>query len=112
MNKIYQPQSKNILTLSLVVGLALIGSIFNAVLDHANATPFSGAAPANPYLAAFYPIIFAGVPILLVSGFIFGIFTLGREENRMGRLQAITLLVIILILAYLFSLMTFARGGV
>ncbi|HSX42128.1 MAG TPA: hypothetical protein VLE93_02135 [Candidatus Saccharimonadales bacterium] len=108
---IYKPQSKNIFTLSIVVGLALIGSILNVILDHANATPFSGVAPTNPYLAALYPIVFAGVPILLVSGFIFGIFTLGREENWLGRLQAIILLVFILVLAYLFSLLTFARGG-
>lgn len=101
--KIYQPQSKNILTLMIVAIFAVVG----VSIDLAIANYGGPKGTVSPYLSALYPLMFAGMPLLLVSGFIFGIFALGREESTLGRYQAVTLLLFILIIGYLVSYITF-----
>jgi len=101
--KIYQPQSKNILTLMIVAVLATVGVVIDLLL-------IKDGGPkndVNPYLSGLYPLMFGGLPLLLVSSFIFGIFSLGKEESTLGRYQAGMLLLIILIFGYLVSYLMF-----
>lgn len=100
---IINPQSKNILTLIWLVAFALLGAILRTVLDQLGYRSFEYPYADNPFISALFPMIAAGVPITVIAGFIFGVFTLGREETKLGRLQAGSLLVVVLILAYLTS---------
>lgn len=99
----FTPQSKNVVTLTWLVAFALLGTIVRTFLDQAGYTSFEYSSPVSPFVSALFPMIAAGVPITVIAGFIFGVFTIGREETRTGRSQAGALLVITLILGYLAS---------
>ncbi len=100
---IFTPQSKNILTLAWLVAFALLGTIIRTILKQVGYTILDDSSVTNPFISALFPMIIAGVPITVIAGFIFGIFTLGREETKLGRGQAGALLIITLILGYLAS---------
>jgi len=109
--KYYQPQSKNVSTLVIGVSLILLGYIVELILFQTGHGPNSLGQTVNPYLMALQPLVFAGVPILIVANFIFGIYALGREEKNIGRYQVATLMLLILVIGYLVSFLMFNHSG-
>src|SRR3989344_3120597 len=103
MKKIYIPQSKNIMTVTWAVAFALIGTIIITVINKMGFHFFEGPGTSSPYLGALYPLLMAGVPVLLLASFVFSVYSIAREENRFGKYQLGVLMLVTLILAYLFS---------
>lgn len=111
MKKIYTPQSKNIMTVTWAVAFALIGTIIITVINRMGFHFYEGPGSVSPYLGALYPLLMAGVPVLLLASFVFSVYGIAREETRFGKYQMGVLMLIILILAYLFSFMMFTGSG-
>lgn len=108
----FRPQSAAVRTVLTITAVALIGVIVNVILTKTQQTPWSGGYGydmPNPYINALQPLLFAGLPILMLAGFIYGIFSVSREETRLGRIQLTGLLVIIVVLAYLQSFLMFPQ---
>lgn len=105
-----KPQSKNIYTLMWATAIATLGVIGVLILNKSGIQLYSGPGVGSPYVSALYPLLFAGTPVVMLSSFIFGLFSLGREETRTGRWQVGALMLILLILAYLFSFLAFTGG--
>lgn len=103
-----RPQSKNVFTLMWATAIATLGVIVVLILNKTGHTLFMGPElSASPYLNALYPLLFAGIPVITLSGFIFGLFSLGREDTKTGRWQVGSLMTILVVLAYLFSFLGF-----
>lgn len=109
--KIYTPQSKNILTITWAVALALLGVVIITILNQLDIHIYDGPGSASPYFGALFPLLMVGVPVLLLTGFVFAIYSIGREESSLGKKQLGLLMLIILILAYLFSFTMFIGSG-
>ena len=108
--KIYTPQSKNVTTVTWAVTFALIGTILANVMNRQDINAIMGPSSASPYLGALFPLVMAGTPILLMAGFVYSLYSLAREESKYGKYQLAALMLIILILAYLFSFTMFIGG--
>lgn len=107
-------ETKNIKTLATGVAIGFVAIAVLAWFQKAGYFDYSySAGSPSPYLTALQPILFAGIPITLVASFIFGVFTATREDLPVARLQASILVLIVLILAYVFSfIVTNPAGGV
>ncbi len=110
--KIYELKSKNVLTLAISVALSIIGLIGALILSRTGNHFFDGMSGSNnPFVMGLFPVIFAGLPVLLVASFIYGLYSLGHEEKATSRYQVAGLLLIILIIGYLTSYLMFSMGG-
>ena len=109
--KIYQPQSKNVATVTWAAGFALLGSIILAIFKINGVKIYEGPGQMNPYVGALSPLVQVGVPMLLLAGFIFSVYSIGREETLLGKYQLAATMLIILCLAYLYSFAMFVEGG-
>lgn len=103
-------ESKNIRTLALFSAINFIGT---ALLIWFRKSDYFIYMPheANPYILALKPLIYMALPLLVLVSFILGIFTISREENSIGRWQAVFLTLVTLIFAYIYSFSTGAAGG-
>lgn len=108
--KFYTPQSKNVTTVTWAVAFALVGTILMTVFSKFNVNLYAGPGSVSPYLGALYPLVMAGVPVLLLAGFVYALYSIAREESKFGRYQLAALMLIILTLAYLFSFTMFIGG--
>lgn len=108
--KIYTPQSKNVTTVTWAVAFALVGTIIVTLLNRFDIDFFNGPGAGSPYVGALFPLVMAGVPVLLLAGFVFALYSMAREDSKFGRYQLAALMLIILTLAYLFSF-TMITGG-
>lgn len=111
MEKIYRPQSKNIVTVTWAVAFALVGVILISVFNQMGIHICEGPGSVSPFAVALFPLLMAGVPVLLMTGFIFAVYSIGREESIRGKYQLGVLILATLILAYLFSFNMFAGGN-
>lgn len=103
-------ESKNLKAIAVLTFMGFLGTVLMITLTrYYNAHSLSPAD--NPYLMALQPLLFAGVPMMMLIAFIVAVFAVAREDSPTARFQAVSLMVILLILAYVFSF-TLLNSGV
>lgn len=106
-------ESKNVKTIALLTLISFLGTLLSVFLQKSGLSTYYAydQSPPNPYLMPIEPLLYIGVPLMLVISFVLGIFSIAREDSPSARNQAIILTLIVLVLAYTFTFSTFNRMG-
>jgi hypothetical protein len=107
-------QSKNIRSLALLTVINLVGIVLFVWFRKASdsllyAGPYSTPS-IDPYVAALHPLVYAGLPFLLLVSFVLGVIATSREDDSISRWQGAALTLITLVFAYIYSFMSGVAG--